>query len=185
MFSEKQQVVQMLEKRNDLIDALSNEELSKDQFIEANYQLVERLCMKPFARVTCFEHGVYNYQYYNTMAKYFLRKKCQTHTKRRVKEYDAAVRNFYFLKDQCIAQLLLFFQEHIIAYPVEVNSLRLQNQLIEIVYTNQEKIILHTINPAIKNQLITMGVFSDQQRRSLIHEYVNQTIGDEEGELWR
>lgn len=185
MQTEHQQVLSMLKQRNSLIDALTEGVLSKDQFLEENYRLIERLRMKPFQVLSHFEYGLYNYQYYNTMAKYFLRKKYQTHSKRREKECDAAVRNFYFQKDRCILQILDAFREGIEAYPVDVRSLRLQHQLIEIVYTEQEKVIFHTINPQIKQRLIAMGVYSDCCRQSKIHAYINQTFGEQEGVLWK
>ena len=57
--------------RSSLIVQFSRGEITKKQFLEYNYDLVRRMNLKPFLRIDSYEMGMYNYQYYNVLAKYF------------------------------------------------------------------------------------------------------------------
>ena len=117
MLSENDKLRRVLRDRNALIDQLDCAAISKEEFLDRNYHLLCRMQMKPFQTVDSVEKGLYNYQYYNTMAKYW--SKCgesATHEKKR-KECQNAVANFYHLKDQSILSLLHISRaEPIVAY---------------------------------------------------------------------
>ncbi len=180
MLSEKDKLTRVLQKRNALIDALDHERISKQEFLRENYALLQRMQMKPFRVIDCLQKGLYNYQYFNTMAKHTALQRMQAISERKRSEYGNAISNFYHLKDACILEILrLDHCEPIEAYYVETNSKSLSEQLIEIVFTSREKMIFHTVNAEVQTELERMGVFTPKTKRSLIHEYINTSVRDD------
>ena len=59
------------EYRSFLIMQLENGDMDKPTFIRENYDFLLRIGATPFARVNSMEKGIFNYQYYNIMAKYY------------------------------------------------------------------------------------------------------------------
>ena len=57
--------------RNSLIIQYKNGDISKREFLEGNFDFVEQMNVKPFSRIDSYEKGMYNYQYYNVLAKYY------------------------------------------------------------------------------------------------------------------
>ena len=57
--------------RSSLIIQFGNGDLSKREFLEQNFDLVRKTNLKPFLRVDSYEKGMFNYQYYNVLAKYY------------------------------------------------------------------------------------------------------------------
>ncbi len=164
-------------KRNELIDRLENNELNKKDFLLENYLLIENLNMKPFQVLNSIEKCMYNYQYYNVMAKYYrvkINNALNTRKQRRSAEVNKSkISNYYIEKDKVILELLkLVDRENIIAYPVLINSSRINN-LIEIVILNYERAILHSINDEVVENLKSKGVFDSTPRLSKIDNYVN------------
>lgn len=164
-------------KRNELIDRLENNELNKKDFLLENYLLIENLNMKPFQVLNSIEKCMYNYQYYNVMAKYYrvkINNALNTKKQRRSAEVNKSkISNYYIEKDKVILELLkLVDKENMIAYPVLINSSRINN-LIEIVILNFERAILHSINDEVIKHLKIKGVFESTPRLSKIDNYVN------------
>jgi len=60
------------------------------------------------------------------------------------------------------------------AYYIDMQSERLRGKLYEIYIKNYEKAILHSMDEEIKNILIKNNVFSEDIRKSVIDDYVNQ-----------
>lgn len=164
-------------KRNDLIDRLEDNKLNKKDFLLENYLLIDNLNMKPFQNLNSIEKCMYNYQYYNVMAKYYrvkinnaLNSKKQ---KKTVEVNKSKINNYYIEKDKVILALLeLVENENIIAYPLIINSSRINN-LIEIVILNFERAILHSVNADVVDKLKQKGVFDEIPRLSKIDNYVN------------
>ena len=59
------------ENRSSLIIQYQNGDLTKREFLEYNYDIVRKSNLKPFLKVDSYEKGMYNYQYYNVLAKYY------------------------------------------------------------------------------------------------------------------
>ena len=57
--------------RSSLIIQFSNGDITKREFLEYNFELVRKTNLKPFLKVDTYEKGMYNYQYYNVLAKYY------------------------------------------------------------------------------------------------------------------
>ena len=57
--------------RSSLIIQYTNGDITKKEFLEYNFDFVQEMNIKPFSRIDSFEKGMYNYQYYNVLAKYY------------------------------------------------------------------------------------------------------------------
>jgi len=166
--------------RNDLIERYSAGEFTKKEFIEENYKYLMKLNLNPFqGRIKSFKMGIYNYQYYNIMAKYSNMmademKYCDGELSRehKRKEFD-----YYALKDKATEQCLEFVDfKGVEAYFLDVNSRRLTNsQLYEIVFRDYDKAIFHSYNEKLLRRLRVNGVFSSKRRRSVIDGYINSS----------
>ncbi|MDY6065867.1 MAG: DUF6648 family protein [Finegoldia sp.] len=166
-----------IKKRNELIDKLDANEISKPKFIEENNLLIYRSNIRPFIQVKSVSEGLYNYQYYNLKAKEY-NSLANKYKYKKNKKYQLAIgksRNYYVEKDKSIAKILeLIDYKNVDAYMIEVLSTRMKGKLYEIVLKDYEKMIFHTIDEDIKNDLIKRGIFDKNPRKSLIDSYVNQ-----------
>ena len=57
------------EKRHSLIIQFNNGDLTKKEFLQENFNFITSLNIKPFIKIDSFEKGMFNYQYYNSLAK--------------------------------------------------------------------------------------------------------------------
>ena len=57
--------------RDSLINQYENGEISKKELLQGNFESVQKMNVEPFAYINSYEKGMYNYQYYNVMAKYY------------------------------------------------------------------------------------------------------------------
>ena len=75
-------------RRNELIKELSIRKIDKLSFLEKNYELIQNLNMKPLLNISTLEEGMYNYQYYNILAKFFKQKSIlYSNNKKKQKKY--------------------------------------------------------------------------------------------------
>ncbi|QQK07489.1 DUF6648 family protein [Miniphocaeibacter halophilus] len=179
MKSERELLNLFIQKRNDLIDQLDKGKINKEVFLENNYALLDRLSMKPFLKIDTVEKGIYNYQYYNILAKYHnnLANKYKEKDKKRYKKEINKTNNYYYEKDRIILEILeLVEYKNIDCYFIEMHSNRLNNNLFEIILNNYEKTILHSMNTDILNKLKRKGVFNNAVKKSKIDLYVNSGI---------
>lgn len=161
-----------IQARNKLIDRLDLGMIEKKDFLFQNYMLVIRFGIKPFKDPDTVFKGLYNYQYYNIMAKYSQ----SFPDKRDSKECLDKTNNFYREKDRAIIHILENKEAgRIIAYPLILDSYKLNCQLFEIILLDYEKIVLHSLNNDIKNLLLSLACFETKPRKSLIHTYVNKS----------
>ncbi len=173
MLSDNDKLKQVLLERNRLIDQLDRCRMTKQEFHQANYQILQRWQMKPYPTIVSMEQGIYNYQYYNTMAKEYQRRATQVGAKGKPR-IEQLIRNYFTLKDECIHQMLsLTINEPVECYFINTESSLLRNRLLEIVYLNREKVILHTVNPRIIQKVKRMDLFIPEVRISRIHSYIN------------
>ncbi|WP_317845471.1 DUF6648 family protein [Schnuerera sp. xch1] len=167
------------ENRSSLIIQYANGDISKKEFLEYNFDFVQDMNVKPFDRIDSYEKGMYNYQYYNVLAKYYtmlakdIRRsgkynKYYTHYKEMGDEY-------YHQKDKSTFQLLKYLDfKDVEAYFIEVESKYLKDKLYEIVLLDYKEAIFHSKSLWLLEILKKEGVFIEGKKRSLIDDYINE-----------
>lgn len=170
---------EFFDNRDALIYKYQKGDINKKEFIEEHYFFITRLNLKPFQKIDSFEKGIYNYQYYNAIAKYNTlrvrdKKLIEKHPDL-VREIEDKIKYNYSKKDEAVIRLLRYLDyENIEAYYVKSKSEYLDNKLIEIVLLDYDNVILHTINRGIVDELKRECVFDDVRKRSKIDNYVNK-----------
>lgn len=183
-----------LQNRQSLLYQYKMGDLTKDEFIEANYDAIERLGIQPFKKIDNVKKAIYNYHYYNVLAKFYYRM---------ARDYPAGSKqkasllaqsnNYYYEKDRVTMALLKLLDfRNVEAYFVKVKSKKLQNKLFEIVVKDPDVLfeintlsfpnggmeadylILHSTSPFILKRLREEGVFIDEKKKSLADGYINQ-----------
>lgn len=175
----KKELDLFIEKRNLYIDQLDEKEITKEEFLNLNFLLLDQLSMTPFLTISTYEQGLYNYHYYNTLAKYYNTRRNQIHSRnkkdRSYKELTNKCMNYYREKDRALGEILRIKNyKGVIAYYVKVFSTRLQRErLFEIYLEDEEKAIFHTFDKKILEGLKNHHCFLEEERISLIDNYVN------------
>ena len=166
------------EEREALIYKFTKGDISKKEFVEEHYFFIMRMKLKPFKIIDSFEKGIYNYQYYNAIAKY--NKLCAKDKKllekhpELVKEIRENINIAYREKDSSTLKLLRFLDyQNVEAYFIKSKSDFLNNKLFEIILHDYEGVILHSISRGLLSELRREGVFEDVRKKSKIDEYVN------------
>lgn len=175
------QLETFFKKRNDLILELSIRKIDKISFLEKNYELIQNLNMKPLLNISSLEEGMYNYQYYNILAKFFKQKSIlYSNNKKKQKKYNENLmksNNYYAEKDKFLLKMIDFLDKNSTeAYFIDMNSKRLNNSLFEIVVKDVEFTIFHSMNVEILQKLKEKNIFIDEIRISKINDYVNTNI---------
>lgn len=180
VMEEKNKLISFDTWRKESIDLLTDKKIGKNEFLEINYQYIKKLDLKPFSNISSILEGVYNYQYYNIMAKrsnslafdlYNNPKK-----KRKYKNFINNRENYYCLKDKASLRLLELVEfNDIEAYFIKLKSKRLTGEIFEIVLKKYDKLILHSKNKEILRKLIDNKCFDKNPRESKIDSYVNRS----------
>ena len=167
---------QFLRHRQSLIEQYTKGDLSKEEFIEENYRYINTLGIEPFQKIDNVKKAIYNYQYYNVLAKYY-QKKAHDLNKRNESRMDFfELANFYYSKKDQVTEKLLKLLDFtgIEAYYVKVKSPNLKKKLFEIVIKEYDNFILHSKSEKILNMLIYENAFINEERQSLVDDYINQ-----------
>lgn len=135
--------------------------------------------MKPFLRIDSYEMGMYNYQYYNVLAKYYnmLANEVKNTRKhgRYYNYYYNKGNNYYQEKDKATIALLEFLDyKGVEAYFINMNSKSLQNELFEVVLLNYDEAIFHSKSIRLLETLKKKGVFKKGLKDSIIDGYINE-----------
>lgn len=165
--------------RDSLIIKYTNGDISKRELLEENFNSVLRMNIKPFSRVDSYEKGMYNYQYYNVLAKYYnmLAGEVKNYGdfSKEYKDYKEKINYYYGKKDRATLELLKFLNfKDVEAYFIKVESKFLNNKLYEIVLNNYEYAIFHSKSRWLLRVLREERVFIERKRRSLIDDYINE-----------
>lgn len=168
-------------RRNELIKELSIRKIDKLSFLEKNYELIQNLNMKPLLNISSLEEGMYNYQYYNILAKFFKQKSIlYSNNKKKQKKYNENLmksNNYYAEKDKYLLKMIDFLDEKTTeSYFIDMNSKRLNNSLFEIVVKDVDFAIFHSMNIEILQKLKEKNIFINEIRISKINDYVNTNI---------
>ncbi len=163
--------------RDQLIDRLELGELDKTDYIVENVRYFHSLDAEPFSTpYHTLEQGLFNYQYYNVMAKHELIRadelafqdpeSADDHRDRALRYYDE--------KDRGLLHLLEAAGYHRIeAYFVKTDSPSLRGQLYEIVIQDYPRAIFHSKSTLILKRLKHRNVFCEETKPSLIDAYIN------------
>lgn len=167
------------ENRDRLIVSHMNGEIDKKSFLELNYKYMIDNKIKPFTTIDSFEKGIYNYQFYNVMAKYYRMivqeikesgKSINFYSK-----YLDDVKYYYDEKDKTTFRLLRFLKyKNVEAYFISMESSTLEGKLYEIVLKDYEFAVLHSQSEWILGALKKENVFLSHIKKSVIDYYVNQ-----------
>ncbi|MCT4563594.1 MAG: hypothetical protein N4A68_04670 [Maledivibacter sp.] len=166
--------------RNSLFIKFNNGDITKREFIEEHYYFIQKLNLKPFThRIDSFEKGIYNYQYYNMLAKYcYMKSKDRKLIEKHpyvARKYGQKAGHYYNQKDWSTLKLLEHIDfENVESYFIKVKSRALKNKLYEIVLKDFQDVILHSKSEYMLERLRFEGVFEEEIRKSLIDDYINQ-----------
>ncbi len=169
---------EFLSDRSLLIFKYSNGSISKKEFLRGNYYKVKEINLKPFKLIDSFKKGLYNYQYYNVLAKYYGMKAKENMERNNLDDYHfyRDMRNrYYHEKDKSTLDLLKFLDfENIEAYFVEMESEFLDDQIYEIVLWDFKEAIFHSKSYWLLRELKSHGVFLNEKKKSIIDTYINE-----------
>lgn len=160
--------------RQSLIDQYVKGDMTKKEYLRENLDAVLSLNIQPFKNADTVDKALFNYQYYNAMAK-----DAKIEASYAVnKEYAQALREkanyFYSKKDSATMKVLRLLDfKGVSAYFIKVRSKYFKGRLYEIVLEEQN-MILHSSSIAVLNMLRQEGVFDEHTKKSLIDGYINQ-----------
>ena len=162
--------------RQSLIDQYLKGDMTKREYLQMNYNAVVHNDIGPFRYIDTVEKGLYNYQYYNALAKEMKSVSSSYGIDYDAKrDYQSQADYYYSKKDRATMKVLKMLDyTGAEAYFVKVKSKALKGKLFEIVCSDCYGMILHSTNEKILNDLRQEGVFSEGTRISLIDGYVNQ-----------
>lgn len=165
--------------RDSLIIKHMNGDIDKKDFLKLNYEYITSNKIKPFVTIDSFQKGMYNYQYYNIMAKYnkTIEQECRFNNKSQnfYSKYTNDVKYYYDEKDKTTFRLLRFIKfKNVESYFIDMESSALEGKLYEIVLKDYEFAVLHSQSEWILNTLKREGVFKEVKIKSVIDYYVNQ-----------
>jgi hypothetical protein len=170
-------LTQFFKNRDHLIDLYGNGDMTKTEFVEENYKFIMSLNFEPFTdEKLSSEECLYNYQYYNILAKYenLQSQEFGVFDQRSIDAHKEKEFEYYALKDEATLKLLECVRyKNVEAYFLNVESNRLCGQLFEIVFRDIHRAIFHSMNLKILKKLRNHGVFSPVYKDSVIHAYVN------------
>ena len=160
--------------KQSLIDQYVKGDMTKNEYLERNLDAVLSLGIKPFKNIDTVEKGLFNYQYYNAMAKdYQMRMAAYADNELQAEMRDES-NFFYYKKDKStLAVLNMLNYQNISAYFIKVRSKYLKGRLFEVVLYEYE-MILHSKSGVILRNLRREGVFIEAVKPSLIDGYINQ-----------
>jgi len=176
---EDKYIEEFFQNRDELIDKYSADRMSKTAFVEENYDFFKRLKIKPFTENLDYRKCIFNYQYYNILAKYanLQAQELEIYDPKGAEAYKVEEFEYYKLKDEATLSLLeLVDYKGVEAYFMNMASNRLCGKLFEIVFKDYYRAIFHSMNPSILKKLREKGVFSPVYKDSVINSYVNSVF---------
>ena len=151
--------------RQALIDQYIRGDMTKSEYLNRNLDAVLSLNIRPFRLIDTVEKGLFNYQYYNALAK---------EAGIEAGRHNDEVNLYYREKDKATMSILkLLDYENVSAYFIKVRSKYLRGKIFEIVLDDYNA-IMHSKNKYLLENLQKAGVFKDGTHISLIDGYINQ-----------
>ncbi|MBL7575029.1 hypothetical protein SAMN00017477_0551 [Peptoniphilus asaccharolyticus DSM 20463] len=167
------------ERRSFLIMQYSNGDISKKEFLQYNYEYFAGENARPFIKIDSYEKGMYNYQYYNGMAKYYrMLAREVKNTKKHSRYYNYYLNlgnKYYHEKDETAFKILKLQNfENVSSYYIKCESKSLKHILYEIVLEDKKEAIFHSKAIWLLDILKNEKVFEEVEKSSLIEEYINE-----------
>lgn len=162
--------------REHLIDQLLAKECDKTEFVFRNYNFFNQEGQEPYEVVNTIEEGLYNYQYYNTMAKYarIMAKELKYKDPFVAVDFKKSAVKLYYKKEHVTTRLIeLYDKGDMEAYFIKVSSKSLNGKLFEIVFKDLDRVILHSMNLNILKLLNKRKCFENKTKKSIIDDYIN------------
>ena len=162
--------------RTELIEKLEAKSIDKQEFIIKNYEYFIRIAAKPFIKVDNIEKGIFNYQYYNSIAKFYVLEKKLTSkfNRKKILSLEHKINDMYEKKNQSILSCISIINyKNIDAYYIESSSNKLNNLLYEIVLLDYKYAIFHSTSSFIIQKLNQNAIIVKFLQRSLIEDYIN------------
>jgi len=153
--------------RQNLIEQYIKGDMTKTEYLIENLNAVLSLKSEPFKKIDSVEKGLFNYQYFNALAKDVKMTSSNI--------YESEKADYYYSKkDQATLKVIeLLNYKGISAYPIFVRSKILKGKLFEIVLEDYN-MILHSTSELILKRLREECVFDEQRKKSVIDGYINQ-----------
>lgn len=175
----KDKFEEFFERRSFLIMQYTCGDISKKEFLKYNYEYFSNENARPFIKIDSYEKGMYNYQYYNGMAKYYrMLAKEVKNTKKHSRYYNYYLNlgnKYYHEKDETVLKILKIQNfENVSSYFIKCESKKLENLLFEIVLSDKKEAIFHSKAVWLLDILKKENVFTDIQKSSLIEDYINE-----------
>ena len=157
-----------------LIDQYGRGDMTKQEYLQKNYEAVIYGDIGPFRNMDTIEKALFNYQYYNALAKEAKLVSTSGGMEYELKkDYQQQSNYYYHKKDQATLRALhLLDFEEVDAYFVKVKSHYLKGKLFEILLPVYD-MILHSTSTVILVKLREEGVFTEGSRKSKIDTYIN------------
>lgn len=167
------------ENREALIIQFKMGDMTKREYLETSFNFITALDLKPFKKIDNFKKGMFNYQYYNMLAKYnYMRALDIKNGGKHPELYKQLIDKtnfFYHKKDQATAALLEIVEyRNVEAYYIKVRSGYLKDRLYEIVLKDYENTVFHSRSKWLMDILIREKIFLEGTRRSVIDDYINE-----------
>lgn len=160
--------------RQSLIDQYIKGDMTKSEYLAENLDAVLSLNIKPFKNIDTVDKGLFNYQYYNALAKDAKMTGAALGNKELEKIYIEKTNYYYSKKDKATLRVLeLSNYKNIEAYFIQVKSKYLKGLLFEIVLKDYN-MILHSTSSLILKRLREEYIFENTIKKSLIDGYINQ-----------
>lgn len=161
--------------RQALIDQYIKGDMTKSEYLTENFNAVMDLGIKPFKRIDNLDKALFNYQYYNAMAKEAKMQAYNAKYPEQEKLYFEKLNYYYNRKDYATLKILeILDYKNIDAYFIRVRSKVLKGKLFEIVIKDCENMILHCSSDLVLKRLREENVFDETVKKSLIDDYINQ-----------
>lgn len=170
---------EFMESRSFLIKKYSNGDITKREFLQYNYDYFISVNARPYIKIDSYEKGMFNYQYFNGLAKYYrMLAREVKNTKKHSKYYNYYLNlgnKYYDNKDETALDILKFIDfENVESYFISCDSEALEDSLYEIVLKDKKEAIFHSKAEWLLNILKEKNVFYPGKRESLISEYINE-----------
>lgn len=160
--------------RQSLIDQYAKGDMTKREYLARNYEAVVYGDIGPFRNMDTVDKALFNYQYYNALAKEMKTVSTTRDLDYELKRDYIEKSNYYYTKKDraTLAALRMLDFKGVEAYFVKMRSKYLDGKLFEIVI-QEENIILHSTSSLILKILREENVFHEERRKSVIDDYVN------------
>lgn len=161
--------------RQSLIDQYAKGDMTKREYLQRNYEAVVYGDIGPFHNMDTLEKALFNYQYYNALAKEMKSISTTRDMEYELKQDYLEKSNYYYTKkDKATLRALRILDfQGVEAYFIKIRSRFLKGKLFEILI-EEENIVLHSTSTLILNCLREEGVFFEESRKSVIDDYVNR-----------